>query len=254
MHSHTRERIFIIMSNVKAIILAGGSGKRLGGDAPKPLAIAGGKPLLAHVLNALDFIPRDDVIIVVGYKKELIMEAFPDCVYVVQEQQLGTGHAVGCAEPMLSDFNGHVLVCCGDMPMISRATYEALLTHHLAAGNDCTVLSGSVENPFGYGRIKRSDSGEFDAIVEEKDCTPTEREITEINAGIYIFRAQQLLTALGSLHNNNAQSEYYLTDAPKIIAQRGGAVGVLLRELGDELLGVSTPDDLARIDALLKAD
>ena len=240
------------MNKTKAVILAGGSGKRLGGDAPKPLAVAGGKPLLAHVLDALDFLPREDAIIVVGYKREMITEAFPDCVFAVQEQQFGTGHAVGCAEPQLRDFNGPVLVCYGDMPLISRTTYEAMLAHHNSEGNDCTMLTGELENPFGYGRIKRGADGGFAAIVEQKDCTPQEREITEINVGIYVFDTQRLLDALGSLQNNNAQGEYYLTDAPLIIAQSGGRDGIVKRDLGDELLGVSTADDLARIDAILR--
>ena len=240
------------MNNVKAVILAGGSGKRLGGDAPKPLAVAGGKPLLAHVLDALDFIPLEDAIIVVGYKRKMVIDAFPDCVFAVQEQQLGTGHAVGCAEPLLRDFDGSVLVCYGDMPLISRATYEAMLAHHVSEGNDCTMLTGVLENPFGYGRIKRDADGSFAAIVEEKDCTPQERKITEINVGIYVFDARQMLAALCNLQNNNAQGEYYLTDAPLIIARGGGRVGIVKRDLGDELLGVSTADDLARIDAILR--
>ena len=238
---------------MKAIILAAGMGKRLGGDLPKVMQTVGGLPLLRHVLNALDFISENDVTLVVGYKKEDVFAAFPDCAYAVQEQQLGTGHAALMAEPILNDYDGSVLVCYGDMPLFARETYTALAELHASQGNACTMLSGVKDIPFGYGRITRGADNSFSAIVEEKDCTETQRAITEINAGVYIFDARTLFSVLKSLTNNNAQNEYYLTDAPEIIAKNGGRVGVLKRELGDELLGVSTQEDLAAIDALLRS-
>ena len=180
------------------------------------------------------------------------MAAFPDCTFEVQEQQLGTAHAAACAAPRLEGYTGDVLVCYGDMPMISRRTYSDLVTHHTQSGNDCTMLTGNVENPHGYGRIKRDADGGFSCIVEERDCTDEERKIREINVGIYVFNAAKMLDAISRLSNNNAQSEYYLTDAPLIIAQDGGKVGIVNRELGNELLGVSTVEDLARIDAILR--
>ena len=237
---------------MKAIILAGGMGRRLGGDLPKAMQEAGGKPLLRHVLNALDFVAPQDVILVVGYKKEAITEAFPEYEIAVQAEQLGTGHAALMAEPLLRDYDGAVMVCYGDMPLFSRETYAALAELHTAQGNDCTMLSGIKENPFGYGRIVRSESGSFAAIVEEKDCTEKQRAITEINAGVYVFDSRAMFAAIRGLSNDNAQKEYYLTDAPGIIAMHSGRVGVLCRELGEELLGVSTPEDLAAIDELLK--
>ncbi|MDR0905429.1 MAG: NTP transferase domain-containing protein [Oscillospiraceae bacterium] len=241
------------MTKLKAIILAAGRGKRLGGDAPKVMQSAGGSPLLTHVLDALDFVPRDDIIIVVGYKKDDVITAFPDFDFAEQTEQLGTGHAALSAEPKLRGYDGAVLVCCGDMPLLTRETYTALVERHFADGNDCTVLSGVADKPFGFGRIARAAGGNFAAIVEEKDCTPEERAITEINAGVYVFGARAMLGALRGLSNENAQGEYYLTDAPALILKSGGKVGVLKRDLGDEIIGVNTPEQLAQVEAILKS-
>ena len=240
---------------IKAVILAAGQGKRLGsGDAgiPKVMRMAADKPLLGHVLDKLSFIPADDTIIIVGFMKEQVIDAYPDYVFAEQAQQLGTGHAVAMAKDALADFDGAVLVCCGDMPLITRETYEALCEEYFASGAQCTILTGIYEEKKPYGRIVRDTDGSFLRIVEQKDCSPEEDAIREYNSGVYVFSCTDLLESLGKMKNNNAQNEYYLTDVPALILEKGGKVTLCRRELGDELLGVNTKEDLAQVEALLK--
>ncbi len=241
--------------DIKAIVLAAGQGKRLGsGEAgiPKVMRMAGGKPLLGHVLDKLSFIPPEDSIIIVGYMKEQVMDAFPAYRFAEQKEQLGTGHAVSMARPLLEGFNGSVLVCCGDMPLISRETYEALRDEHLSSGADCTILSGIYDEKKSYGRIIRAADGSFERIVEQKDCTPEEDAVREYNSGVYMFSAPALLSSLDSLSCNNAQHEFYLTDVPAIILSRGGKISLCRRELNDELIGVITREELELVDRLLR--
>jgi len=240
---------------IKALVLAAGKGTRLHSEqfqVPKVMRQAAGRPLLHYVLRATDFIAPEDTVLVVGYKKEQVMEAFPGYVFAEQAEQLGTGHAVMCAREALGDFHGAVLVCCGDMPLMERSTYEKLVEEHFAAGNDCTLLSGVGEG-LPYGRVLRNADGSFDRVVEDRDCTPEQREITELNAGVYVFRADPLWDALESLGNDNAQGEYYLTDAPAIIRDRGGRVGVACACRGREMLGVNTPEQLREVEETIEA-
>lgn len=243
------------MSNsVKALVLSAGKGTRLrqeGIDVPKVMRLAQGKPLLHYVLSALDFLPKEDVILVVGYQKEAVLAAYGDYPHAVQEPQLGTGHAVQCAAEYLRDFDGHVLVCCGDTPLMGKATYQALVKLHLDTGSDCTLLSAHVGDGGSYGRIVRTDAGAFAAIVEAKDCTPEQAAVDEVNTGVYLFRVQPLLEALGHLKNDNAQGEYYLTDVPGYLLSRGGKVEVCDTCSPQEMLGVNTPAQLQEVEDFL---
>lgn len=240
---------------VKAVILAAGKGTRLqteGVDAPKVMRLAAGEPLLGHVLRALDFLPREDVLLVLGYKKEQVLAAFPDYGWCEQPVQLGTGHAAMCAMAALGDYEGDVLLGAGDMPLLSRETYRSLLEEHRRAKNKCTILTGTADIPSrGYGRVLRNEQGEFVSIVEEKDCTDEQREIRELNSAVYVFDAAALRSALGRLGSDNAQGEYYLTDTPAILMGLGEKVGVCCRHLGKEILGVNTPQQLAEAEEIL---
>ena len=241
---------------IKALVLSAGKGTRLaqeGIDTPKVMRLAHGKPLLHYVLSALDFLPRENVILVVGYKREAVLAAYGDYPHAVQEPQLGTGHAVQCAAQYLQDFDGHVLVCCGDTPLMRQATYRSLAELHLRADNDCTVLSAHVSDGESYGRILRTPQGGLKAIVEAKDCTPQDALVTEVNTGVYLFRARPLLEALGHLKNNNAQGEYYRTDVPGYLLARGGRVGVCDTCSVQEMLGVNTPRQLQEVEDILAA-
>lgn len=240
--------------NLRAVVLAAGKGTRLQSDShdlPKVMRLAAGRPLLAHVLSSLDFIATENTVIVVGYKKEAVISAFPGYAFAEQREQLGTGHAVMAAAGALEGFDGCVLVCCGDMPLIKRKSLLALIDTHFTENNTCTILSGTSDEPLDYGRIVRGSDGTFLKMVEHKDCSEEERKLRELNSGVYIFRAPALLRALSKLRCNNSQGEYYLTDVPAILKSEGEKVGICNRHLGLELLGVNTAEQLSLVEELL---
>ena len=240
--------------DMKAVVLAAGKGTRLnseGAGLPKVLRTALGRPLMSYVLDALGFIAPEDTILVVGFMKEAVIDAYPGYAFAEQTEQLGTGHAVMSAAPALEGFEGSVLVCCGDMPLLRREAYETLAEQHLASGSACTILSGTGEGIKGYGRVVRDEDGQFLAIIEEKDCTPEQLEVKELNSGVYVFDAKALLSALGSLSTNNAQHEYYLTDVPRILREAGLKVGLCVLPVGEDLLGVNTPEQLAQVESVI---
>lgn len=242
---------------MKAVILAAGKGKRLHSEqfsAPKVLREANGKPLLRYVVNNLSFIPdKKDIIIVAGYKKEMVFNAFNEgYTFAVQDEQLGTGHAVNCAREALKDYDGPVLVCYGDMPLFKKETYENLVKVHEEVGNDCTILTGVSDRGLAYGRIIRDENGSFKGVVEDRDCTPEQKKINELNVGIYVFDSKKLFSCLGELKNSNAQGEYYLTDVPTIMMSKGYKIGTYTTHDDTEILGVNTPEELALCESLLK--
>ena len=244
-------------NKVKAVVLAAGKGTRLqtdDDDAPKVMRLARGRPLLRYVLDALSFISKEDVIIVVGYKKAEVIKDFSGYAFAEQTEQLGTGHAVMAAGDYLYGFDGSVLICYGDMPAVKRETYEALLEAHFASGDDCTILTGESTIDLPYGRVVRTENGDFEKIVEDRDCTPEQKKITELNSGVYAFKAELLLNALTRLNRDNSQGEYYLTDVPAIIRADGGSVGLFRRDLGSEILGVNTPQQLAQVEEILRIE
>lgn len=244
------------MNQVKALVLAAGKGTRLqteGIDLPKVMRLADGKPLLHYVLTALDFLPPEDVILVVGWKKEAVLSAYPQYPHAVQEQLNGTGGAVRFAAPLLEGFDGHVIICCGDAPLMKKETFQALVQTHLENNNDCTLLSAHLEEGGNYGRVTREADGSFRAIVEDRDCTSEEKKITEVNTGTYVFRAAPLLESLGQLSQDNAQGEFYLTDVPAILKAKGLRVGLCDTCSPQEMLGVNTVEQLSEVEAILRA-
>jgi len=239
---------------LKAVVLAAGKGTRLQegeNDAPKVMRQACGKPLLWYVLDALSFIAKDDIIIVVGYKKDDVISSFSGYRYAHQTEQLGTGHAVLAAGEELKDFTGDVLVCYGDMPAIKRDTYESFLRTHFEQGNSCTLLTGESSLPLPFGRIQRDENGGFLNVIEEKDCTPQQMEITELNTGVCVIDSQKLLRALKELKNDNSQGEYYMTDVPAIMREQGAKIGIFKRDLGDEIIGVNNLAQLAMVEDII---
>ena len=243
--------------NMKAIVLAAGKGTRLqteNCDLPKVMRLANGKPLLHYVLESIGFIAPEDTVIVVGYQKQYVMEGFPGYVFAEQAQQLGTGHAVMCAAEALGDYDGPVLVCCGDMPLLKRSTYEAMAEAYDKEDCACVILTGTTDLPLPYGRVLRDENGAYLRIVEEKDCTPAQLAITELNAGVYVFDAKTLFACLGELKNENAQGEYYLTDVPEIMMKKGCRVVACRQELGKQIIGVNTPAQLAQTEAILREE
>lgn len=240
---------------IKAIVLAAGKGTRLhteGVDLPKVLREAAGRPLLAHVLDELSFLEQQDILLVVGYEADKVTAAFPGYAKAYQSPQLGTGHAVQCAEGALKGFEGHILICYGDMPLLPRSAYEKLIAEHIAQGNACTLMAGVADQPLPYGRILRHEDGSFARIVEDRDCTPEEKEVKELNVGVYVFEARQLWRALTTLRPNNAQGEYYLTDAPVWLAKQGEKVGVSAACSAEEMLGVNTVEQLQQVEEYIE--
>ncbi|NLL70234.1 MAG: NTP transferase domain-containing protein [Epulopiscium sp.] len=241
---------------MKAIVLGAGKGTRLQSEKynmPKVLRRANGRPLLEYVLEALSFIPQEDICIVVGYKKEMVKEEIQgNYMYADQDEQLGTGHAVMMAEPYFRDYDGPVLIAYGDMPLYTRETYQTLIQKHIESGSKCTVLTAVDENPPAYGRIIRNEAGEMVDIVETKDCTPEQLQIKELNIGLYVFDNQFLFQNLALLKNDNAQKEYYLTDIPKIMLGKGEKIHTYTIYDTDEIYGVNTPEDLEFCERVLK--
>jgi bifunctional UDP-N-acetylglucosamine pyrophosphorylase/glucosamine-1-phosphate N-acetyltransferase/UDP-N-acetylglucosamine pyrophosphorylase len=245
------------MEQIMAVVLAAGKGTRLQTEqnhTAKVLREANGKPLLHYVLNALDFVPREQTVLVVGYQREAVMAAFPGCRYAVQEPQQGTGDAVRAAKSELIGFDGTVLVAYGDMPLLKKEVYQGLLAAHEASGAACTLLAGTSDVALPYGRVLRRPDGSFDRVVEERDCTPEQAKIRELNVGIYAFSGKLLPAALDRLTNNNAQNEYYLTDVPAILRDDfGGKIEVYTAELGEQIIGVNTQEQLDLTEAYLRA-
>lgn len=240
---------------MKAIVLAAGKGTRLNSEKahlPKVMREAAGRTLLSYVLENISFIPQKDIVIVVGYMADTVKAAFPgDYRFVMQTEQLGTGHAVAMAKDELAGYTGDVLVCFGDMPLFSPETFKELFRKHAESGAAVTLLTAMTEVPPAYGRIIRDADGNIADIVEQKDCTPEQAKIREVTPGVYVFKAEWLLKALSKLQNNNAQGEYYLTDTPKIIMSMGGKVGSAVIDDADQIVGVNTKEDLAYAESIL---
>ena len=241
---------------MKAIVLGAGKGKRLMSeqfDLPKVMRQANGRGLITYVLDSIDFVEKKDTVIVVGYKKEAVIAALsPEYKFAVQEQMLGTGHAVMAAAKEFEGYDGDVLITYGDMPLFTKKTFENIVKIHKENGAACTLMTAIVDNPPAYGRIIRDADGNLVDMVETKDCTPEQLEVKELNVGVYVFNAKLLFENLKKLGNNNAQGEYYLTDMPKILMELGEKVATYTVEDNNEIYGVNTPEDLEFCENVLK--
>lgn len=238
-----------------AVVLAAGLGKRMNSDLPKVLHPALGKPLLLHVLGQLDPLKPRLTVVVVGHRASLVREALRgrDVSFAEQTPQLGTGHAVQMAWPAIEKGPETLLVLAGDMPLIRTATLARLLERHGREKNQVTFLSGALEDPSGYGRVIRDGRDGFEKIVEERDASPEERAVREVNSGIYCFSREPLREALGFLRADNRQQEYYLTDTLSFIQSHGGRIGVERASDSRELFGVNNPEQLATVEDALRA-
>lgn len=233
----------------QAVILAGGQGKRMKAPIPKPMFKVLGEPMLEWVLGACEQAGLSRICVVTGYEAQQIEDYLGDrCRTALQAERLGTGHAVQQTIPFLQeDTAGSTLVLCGDAPFIDSETIADSLARHEKEGNAVTVITANVEQPFGYGRILRTDSG-IAGIVEEKDATDEQRRITEINSGCYWFRTADLLKLLGKLENNNAQNEYYLTDTIAIALKDGLRAGAYCSHNPDVVLGANDRKGLLKLN------
>ena len=225
--------------NIAAIILAAGEGKRMMSSLVKTAHRIAGVPIVEHVALAATRAGAERIIVVVGKDADQVVAACgAGTEFVVQAERLGTGHACQQAERLLQDYQGVVLVLCGDAPLITEATLKKMLIEHNNSGSLATVLTAFPQETRGLGRISRDASGTFMAIVEEKDADAIERAIPEINAGFYCFDAQALFQALRHIDNHNAQGEYMLTDVLGVL-KRSGHVSTVVAEDFTETIGIN---------------
>jgi bifunctional UDP-N-acetylglucosamine pyrophosphorylase/glucosamine-1-phosphate N-acetyltransferase len=239
-----------------AVVLAAGKSTRFKSEKPKLLHQLCGKPLICHLLDRLTALDVGRIIVVLGYGSESLREVLSDYPvdYVLQEKQLGTGHATMCTAPALKDLDGSVLILYGDTPLISQDTLRRLYETRETEDADEVLLTVDTPEPEGYGRIVRDREGMPARIVEEKDTSPEEKLIREINAGFVCFRISTLLQHLPLLSNRNAAGEYYLTDILALLRERGKKVLTVPAASVLETMGINSREELSRVESLLRAD
>jgi UDP-N-acetylglucosamine diphosphorylase/glucosamine-1-phosphate N-acetyltransferase len=240
---------------VAVVILAAGLGKRMKSNRAKVLHEVLGKPMVVYVVDAAIPIAGKAVVVVVGNQAEEVRREVvcrTEVMFAYQDRQLGTGHAVKCALPYLPSGYEEIMVLCGDVPLITTLTLRNLVTEHVKACRDATLLAVDLEQPYGYGRVLLGSEGQVLGIVEEADATDEQRAIRTINTGIYCINRQFLEEALPRLTNDNAQGEYYLTDIIRIGYESGRNVGAAWALNPNEILGINTIQDLARVEAILQ--
>lgn len=238
---------------IKSIILAAGRGTRMESDLPKVLHEVAGKPMISTILDT--FAKIEDIvenILVLGYAKEkIIAQVGEDIRYAVQDEQLGTGHAVKMAKDLMADFNGDTLIAYGDCPLLSARTIKALIKEHQKHNVVCTVLTAHLDNPTGYGRMVKKE-GYVSAIVEELDATAEQREIKEVNSGVYIVNNKMLFKALDNIKNDNVKKEYYLTDIIGYFVNNRLKVNTYQTPDILEIQGINTKHQLDYVESILK--
>jgi UDP-N-acetylglucosamine diphosphorylase/glucosamine-1-phosphate N-acetyltransferase len=239
------------MSSPVAIVMAAGKGTRMKSDLPKVLFPVAGRPMIEYVLDALEEAGVRRVVAVVGYRADLVRQAFANrsgVEFVEQSPQLGTGHAVMVCRPNLRDHDGAILILTGDSPLVQPATLKAMFADFDRAHSACLMGTAKKENPAGLGRVVRDPQGNFLAIVEEKDATPEQRAVREVNMSYYLFSSRELWHALDRVQNDNAQGEYYITDAPGILKAEGKDVRALCVLSACETLSVNTAEELGEVE------
>ena len=231
------------------IVLAAGKGTRMQSEEPKCAHYIIDKTMVEYVVDSLTGARIQDIITVVGYRKEVIENILAGrSRFAYQEKQLGTAHAVLSAEPYLKNEEGLTLIAIGDMPLISKDTYSSLIGAHTQSGADLTVLTTEHPNPYGYGRIIRDEEDEITEIVEEKDCDEIQKNIVEINSSIYVADNQKLFKYLHKIKTNNRQGEYYLTDIVKVFRENGLKVRAHKITNYQELSGVNDKVQLMKME------
>ncbi len=241
------------MNDICALILAAGMGTRMKSSLPKVLHTVNGVSMIEQVIRLCRAAGCNDVAAITGFQGALVRETVGDGIsYVEQKEQLGTGHAVMQAADYLKHHVGYVLVICGDTPLLRAETIRRLIEECREAKAAAAVLTAVMDDPFGYGRVLRDDAGHMTRIVEQKDGTPDELAVREINTGTYCFEISSLLAALPKLNCQNAQGEYYLTDVFEILIQSGQIVLPIVAPDADETMGVNSRAQLAAASAILR--
>jgi len=243
-----------------AVVLAAGKGTRMKSDLPKVLMEVADKPMILHVLDNLLPLNLNQIVLVVGYKKDLVIESVKDYIsrnyeyfldkisFVEQKEQLGTGHAFLMAESILSNKKGYVLVTAGDMPLIQPKSFYQLFEIVHKKQSAGAVLGSVLENPSGYGRLVRDPQNLLEKIVEEKDATEDVKKIKEVNTGCYVFKLPEIFSILKEIKNNNNQNEYYLPDVVEIYRRKNQSFSDLILRDYREALGANTKEELEQLN------
>ncbi|MCL6506267.1 MAG: NTP transferase domain-containing protein [Bryobacteraceae bacterium] len=241
------------MRNVAAVILAAGLGTRMKSGLVKTMHPLRGRPMIAYTIDAARDLEPARLIVVVGHQADRVKQALGEGIeFVVQDRQMGTGHAVMQAASVLGDFDGDVVVLYGDAPLIRAETLDRLMAERAATDAAAVILTAELANPTGLGRVIVGDDGRVDRVVEEKDATPEERRIRLVNTGMYAFAAADLARAVGQLRNDNAQGEYYLTDTVAILRAEGRLVSAVQVADPDEIASVNDRVQLAAVEAIAR--
>ena len=237
---------------LRVVILAAGKGTRMNSELPKVLHKLQGKPLIDYVIDQSELLNPKEIILVVGFKKDYIIEHTAKRInlkYATQMKQLGTGHAVLQTSELLKNKKGHILILYGDVPNIKASTLQPIIDDHILTNRDLTLITAEIDDPAGYGRIIRDKNGSLLKIVEEKDCNDYEKKIKEWNPGIYIFKIPEVFEVLNNISTNNASKEYYLTDAIGIAQQSNMQIKAIKIADSNEVIGVNTTYQLEKLES-----
>jgi UDP-N-acetylglucosamine pyrophosphorylase len=245
-----------IQRPLAAIIMAAGKGTRMKDSSKaKVMYEVLGKPMVHYVLDLAKMLKASRVIVIVGYQRDTVIQylqnSHPNVEIAVQEEQLGTGHAIMQSEATLKGFSGDVVVLSGDVPLLTADSVQELIDHHQQTAASATILTADFTDPTGYGRIVRNSDGSVKRIVEHKDATEEERHVKEINSGIYVFNGQKLFDGLKHITPQNVQNEYYLTDVFEYFWKRLWKVSALKTLHVEEIIGVNTVNQLEEVKHVL---
>ena len=241
-------------SETHVVVLAAGQGTRMKSSLPKVLHPIAGRPMVERVLETANALDPNTITLIVGHRSEVIRDRLgknQNLRFALQEPQLGTAHALQQAESLLAGRSGSLILLSGDVPLLSPNTLKRLLETHRGSGAAATVVTATVDRPYGYGRVVRT-RGRIARIVEERDASPTQRQIKEINSGIYAFDLPPLFDALRGIASQNAQGEFYLTDLIAIYRRRKLPVETLLVENAQEIRGSNSRSELAEVSRLVR--
>ena len=242
-----------IETNLAVIVLAAGLGKRMKSDLAKVLHKICDKPMIDYVLDTLSFFLSARIVVVVGHQAEEVTKLLKDrkVTVVFQRELLGTGHAITQTEEVLSGFEGDILIVCGDTPLLKRNTLEGLIQTHQQSEATITILTVTLDDPAGYGRVVIDSEGRVCKIIEDKDAGQKEKAIKLVNTGTYCFKGKKLFAALKKVSNNNKQKEFYLTDVVEILKEEGEKIVALEALDSIEVMGINTQEDLRKVEEII---
>jgi len=241
------------IDDIAVVIMAAGKGKRMRSDIPKVLHKVGKRPMIEYIIKTVKTLNPEKIIVVIGHKGEMLADFLKpyQVQFVWQRELLGTGHAVLQTRNLLSDFEGTILVLCGDVPFLRVQTVKDLIQTHQQTNAVASVLTALLQDPRGYGRVIRGKDDSVEKIVEDKDASPEERKEKEINSGTYCFDSRFMFKALDQVKNENEQGEYYLTDAVKILRKSNHKVSAFRAKNPQETMGINSLAQLQQMERLL---